>query len=374
MHGVVCLDGDARIAGPLITWQDQRALEDGGFLGGLCEATGHRLAPGFGAVSLAWLMAHQALPRGTRQAGTVMDAAVTRLCGNSRLKMDATNAASWGLFDLRSGDWDWRAVKAAGIPRSLMPAILQCGATAGTLETKRAAELGLPPGIPVSVAVGDNQASMLATLRKPECELALTLGSGGQLSAVLRREAPFEWPEAGEAWEIRPFPGGRLAVVASSLAGGSAWRWLAGAVLGVLSEMGCEAVVEDEIFSRLNALGLEAWSSGGLRVAPHFLGERATPELRAAITGIDLANFRLGPLARALAWSIAGNLKSMLPAFAWAGRRSVAASGNALRRNPLLRVAAEEVFGLPLRLTEAGEEAAVGAALLAAGLDGSGGS
>jgi sedoheptulokinase len=109
-------------------------------------------------------------------------------------------------------------------------------------------------------------------------------------------------------------------------------------------------------------------------VAPHFLGERATPELRAAITGIDLANFRLGPLARALAWSIAGNLKSMLPAFAWAGRRSVAASGNALRRNPLLRVAAEEVFGLPLRLTEAGEEAAVGAALLAAGLDGSGGS
>ncbi len=43
-------------------------------------------------------------------------------------------------------------------------------------------------------------------------------------------------------------------------------------------------------------------------------------------------------------------------------------SGNALRMNPLLQWAAEEVLGLPMRLSPFREEAAVGAALNAAGL------
>ena len=374
MHGVVCCDGEARPTGPLITWQDRRALEEEGFLGGLREATGHRLAPGFGSVSLAWLVAHEALPPGTCQAGTVMDMAVAWLCGSGRLAMDATNAASWGLFDLRRGEWDWRGVETARIPRSLMPPVAECGATAGLLDAERAALLGLPAGIPVIAAVGDNQASMLATLCEPERELALTLGSGGQLSAVVRRDEAFPWPAGGDAWELRPFPDGRLAVVAASPAGGSAWRWLAEAARNALNDLGCGALPEEEIFSKLNGLGLEAEGRGGLSIAPHFLGERPAPELRGAITGIDLRNFRLGPLARALAWSIVENLNSMLPAFARAGRTSVAASGNGLRRNPLLRGAAEEVLGLPLRLAEACEEAAVGAALLAAGRRGSGGS
>ena len=41
-------------------------------------------------------------------------------------------------------------------------------------------------------------------------------------------------------------------------------------------------------------------------------------------------------------------------------------SGNALARNELLRRAAEEIFGLPLVMKGMREEAAAGAALLAA--------
>lgn len=367
MHGVVCCDAHASPVGPLITWQDQRASEDSRFLPGLCQATRRRLASGLGAVSLAWLIANNELPRGTCQAATVMDVAVAWLCGTSRLVMDPTNAASWGLFNLESGDWDWRGLETAGIPHSLLPRLLPCGEAAGTLAPARVLHLGLPPHIPVSVALGDNQASMLATLSEPESELALTLGSGGQLSAVLSRGAAFHWPSHDDPWDLRPFPGGRLAVVAASLAGGSAWRWLAETVNRGLHDLGCEALPDDQLFPKLNALGLEAQSSCGLSVAPHFLGERSSPDLRAAISGIDLGNFRLGPLARELAWSIIRNLSSMLPAFARAGRTFVAGSGNALRRNPLLRVAAHDVLQLPVRLAEASEEAAMGAALMAAG-------
>jgi sugar (pentulose or hexulose) kinase len=57
------------------------------------------------------------------------------------------------------------------------------------------------------------------------------------------------------------------------------------------------------------------------------------------------------------------NLKDMLPPEALRGREEVVASGNALRRNPLLGQMAQEEFGLPLRLREDREEAAIGAAL-----------
>ena len=43
-------------------------------------------------------------------------------------------------------------------------------------------------------------------------------------------------------------------------------------------------------------------------------------------------------------------------------------AGNGLRRNPVLRQVAQRRLGLPLRLMEHEEEAAIGAARLAAGL------
>jgi len=369
MHGMVCCDAGANPTGPLITWQDQRALEDRSFLPALIAAAERPLASGFGTVSLAWLIVKGQLPDGTRQAATIADLAVARLCGNSRLVMDPTNAASWGLFDLASCDWDWRGLERAGIPYSLLPPLMPSGGLAGTLRPDWASNLGLPPSIPVSVALGDNQASMVATLRDLESEMALTLGTGGQLSAVLPPNADVRLPSRDDRWELRPFPRGRFAVVAASLAGGSAWRWLADTASRVLDDLGIETVPKDRLFRKINDLGLEAHDGCGLSVSPHFLGERFAPHLRTSVSGIDPCNFRLGPLARELAWSIIRNLSSMLPASASAGRTAVVGSGNALRRNPLLRAAAQDVLQLPLRLPEACEEAAVGAASIAATRD-----
>jgi sedoheptulokinase len=120
------------------------------------------------------------------------------------------------------------------------------------------------------------------------------------------------------------------------------------------------------MFAKLNALGLAAEED--LVVQPHFLGERHAPHLRGSIEGLDLKNFRLGNVARGLAQGILVNLRQMLPAWALAGRERIVGSGNALRRNPLLQRMAAETFGLPLALTEGREEAALGAAILAAAM------
>ena len=364
MHGVALLDGSGQTVSPLVTWQDGRCLE-AGFLDGLASRTGHALSTGFGGATLAWLVHHGALPPRAVAAGTIHDVAAARLCGQVRPVTDPTDAASWGLFDLRTLAWDGEAAAAAGIPLGLLPQVLPCGSRAGEIAAAMAGPLGLAAGIPVTVAIGDNQASLLATLREPQEELAVTLGTGGQVSAVLAAGAAIDWKASAPAFEYRPYPGGRYAVVAASLCGGAAWAWLADAVERWTKDLGVACPPRERLFDLLNDLGLAA--PDGLAVRPHFLGERHQPLLRGSIEGIDLANFDLGRLARGLAQGILGNLRNMLPPWALAGRTRLVGSGNALRRSPLLQRTAAEVFGLPLALTEGREEAALGAALHAAG-------
>jgi len=360
MHGALLVDDAGQAVSPLITWQDGRCNE--AFLRNLQARTGYRLSSGYGCATLAWLREHAALPATAAGACTIHDYLTARLCGAARPVTDPTDAASWGVFDLRALAWDFDAVERASIDRRLLPEVRPCGNLAGHVDAEIAGQLGIPAGVPVAVAIGDNQASLLATLREPEHELALTLGTGGQLAAV----APFSGM-AGATYEYRPYPGSRYIITAAGLCGGAAWVWLAEAVKAWLRDFNLPCPTDDALYEKLNELGLAAESE--LSVHPHFLGERHDPALRGRIDGIDLHNFTPGPLARGLARAIMTNLRDMLPPKAYAGRNRLLGSGNALRRNPLLQRMAQEVFGLPLVLTEGQEEAAAGAAINAHGLN-----
>jgi sedoheptulokinase len=392
MHGILLLDGRRKILTPLITWQDQRCLEDCSFLATLFSQTQYPLAAGYGCATLAWLCQHNGIPSDTRCTATIQDLAVAVLCGHPQPYMDPTNGASWGLFDLQRLDWDQNATKAAGIPVDWLPKILPCGTSAGKVDGGMSSLLGIPQGIPVAVAIGDNPASIWATLDDPEKQLALTLGTGGQLAAVLPAKARLEIygrrqtsatlePSGMEgrasgvsSFEYRPFPGNRYTVVAACLSGGSAWRWLAESVNGWLGELELPPLPPERLYHQLNELGLNAPAENRLSIEPHFLGERYDVFLRGVIRGIDQDNFHLGVLAKALARGIFQNLRQMLPPGVCAGRTQLVASGNALARNPLLIKMAAEVFGLSVLLKEQREEAACGAALLAKQLTASGSS
>ena len=215
------------------------------------------------------------------------------------------------------------------------------------------------------VALGDNQASIWATMagHDPETTLALTLGTGGQLSAVM--PAAFKVrPPRGCPFEFRPFPGGRVAAVAATLSGGGAIAWMVDTLAQWCGELGVNAPDRDELFEKLNRLGCEA-TGDGISVTPTFYGERHDPARRGAVTGIGSSNLTLGNLFRALAGGVVQNLFGMLPPECMRGRRLVVGSGNAVRRLPVLQECIREVTGLPLELTAGREEAATGAAMLA---------
>jgi sedoheptulokinase len=359
MHGVLLVDVDGQAVSPLITWQDLRC-EQAGFLADLKRRTGYAPNTGFGCATLAHLAAHGQLPTAAVSSGTIADWLVTRLCDRPRCVIDPTNAASWGLFDLAGLRWDMQAVKAAEIPTGLLPEVVPCSTNAGRLCEAMAQRLGTPAGIPVAVSLGDNQASLLATLTQPDVELGLTLGTGGQLSAVMRAGWKVTALGAGARFEHRPYVGGRYVAVASALCGGSAWRWLAGSVENWLASLDVKGPTLDQLYARLDELGLRA--AGRLEFHPHFRGERYDGALRGSISGIGIEHLTLGNLARGLARGIVENLVSMLPPEVLEGRSRVVGSGNALRRSRLLRAMAEEVLGADLVMSEQEEEAACGAA------------
>ncbi len=390
MHGVMLVDQHNQPVGSLITWQDQRALAEG-FLDALRERLNSPISAGYGCVTLAWLSSKNRPPSEEACGATIHAWLASRLCGMDRPVLDPTDAYSWGMYDdVLGGGWEWDEISQAGIPQNLIPDVVPTGDRLGTLTEAAAEDFGLPVSSDVFVAVGDNQASVLATLDNPQADLSLTLGTGGQLSAIVKLDKQFikrinqhvfAKPDqigtdhhpgkkrnrkcAFDSYELRPFPEGKHLAVSAILCGGAAWNWLAESVQQWRSDFSVETLDTSDLYARLNGFGMKSHSR--VIVRPHFLGERFDPSLRGRIDGLDLHPLDIGSLARGVAMGIVDTLRILMPSFILKNRKRIVASGNALRKNPLIVKAAEEVFNLPVILSPLTEEAACGAAKIAMG-------
>jgi sugar (pentulose or hexulose) kinase len=128
---------------------------------------------------------------------------------------------------------------------------------------------------------------------------------------------------------------------------------------------------DDEIFARLSQLAAQTHAGcEGLSAEPFFRGTRREPTRRGVFRGIDLENFSPGHVARAVLEGIAAALAGFVEQHRSLSEVSdqftrVIATGNAVRRNPLLAECLARAFGLPIFTSEHEEEAAYGAAILA---------
>ncbi|MFO0880760.1 MAG: FGGY family carbohydrate kinase [Gemmataceae bacterium] len=371
-HGMVLLDGAGQPLGPFVNWQDRRTEEpmpgtSGSYLdearrrlGEVREQTGCRLSAGYLAATLFWLAQQGQLPE-KATACFLMDHVAAVLTA-TRPVTDATCAASAGVFDLQRGDWAFDLLEGLGLPRTAVPPVHPSGAQVGRLTALLARATGLPEGLPVFGGIGDNQASFLGSVAHPEESLLVNVGTGGQVagwSAV---------PESDPQLETRPFPLGGVLLVSAGLVGGAAYAQLEQFFRAVLRDLGGDAGAE--IYARMNQLAA-AIPEGcdGLTCEPFFAGTRLEPTRRAAWTGLGRDNFTPGHLARAL-------LEGMARTLAASGQRieshlsrptsRLVGAGNGLRANELLCDIVARAFGRPLQLSSRPEEAARGAARLAA--------
>lgn len=362
MHSV--LGWNRKFVSPLVTWQDRRCGKQG-LLPEFSARSGHMLYDGFGAATLARLGKETAH---WEHASTIMDYLVSRLANLDVPVTDSANAASWGIFDLSVGQWDFRAAEALGIPQRLLPEIRQGGSVTGKLSKDYAERLSLPEGIPVHTATGDNQASILGTSRNWEKELYLTLGTGAQLSAVITREEAVRFHSDGRV-ELRPFFGNRMLAVSACLCGGRAFSFLGETVQSWLKTLRIPYPELPELLDRIDQAGMSALKDGISRpiVCPNFLGERGTENLRGEIRDITLENFSLGALAAAMAEGIIRNMKQDFPMEILSKRKALLGSGNGIRKILCIQEVIHRNFPQKLILVSTKEEAACGAAKLAGG-------
>jgi sedoheptulokinase len=361
MHGVLLVDDKQQPVTQLITWRDGRSTGQisswQAALGADAPTrSGCQLASGYGGATLAYLKQAGGLPSGTK-ALSIAGYIAAQLSG--QVACDPTHAASWGIYDLKSGDWDQKTLDVLGIPPEVLPPILPCAHPLSGMSAEPRRLLGLDERVQVCSPLGDNQASVFALGDGRMDTLVLNLGTGGQIS---RPQADYSYTMG---METRPMPFGGSIQVGASLCGGWSYAYLRQFYQAVLREIGGVEMDDRSVYARMNQL-VDDGDASGLHVDTRFSGSRLEPGRRGMMAGINTHNLTPAALTRAWVEGMIGELYDQAKAAGLDGIRTVVAAGNAVRMNPAMARMIALRFGLPCTVSEYLEEAALGAARAAA--------
>lgn len=145
------------------------------------------------------------------------------------------------------------------------------------------------------------------------------------------------------------------------------YTWQYGGGRKLLAEMGRERERKARRTEIQGNVMCEHPAEGGMQVVTTFSGTRQEPSRRGSITGISESNFTPELLTYGVLKGMAEELYAMYERMLEAGCHQAAsftASGNGLRKNPILREIFSEMFGAELIMAKFEEEAACGAALI----------
>ena len=353
MHGILYLNGEGRAVSPLYTWQDGRGdliFRDGKtYAQALSEITGYRLATGFGSVTHYYNKINGLVPEDAKVFCTIHDYAAMSFAGRKTPLVHVSDGASLGLFDLEKGKFDSAAIKTAGMDFAMFPNITyECeilGKTAGD--------------IPVASAIGDNQASFAGSVSEDETSILVNIGTGSQISLFSPE------PSKSIALETRPFTKDGYLLVGSSLCGGRAYALLEEFFRSVVRAAGFECKTMYPVMDRLSE-GFETLENE-LEVKTLFSGTRENPDVRGSISNLCADNFTPEHFVAGVLWGIVNELYEKYAAGAQqTGRaKTLVASGNGVRKSPVMRRMLEKKFGMEIKIPLHKEEAACGAALFA---------
>lgn len=393
MHSCILLDKSHGPLSHVVTWQDCRSLRlvHGSTLLQQLQTvatdqqmhnTGCRLSPGYMGTTLFSLRQLGQFPDGVARVAFVADWIASWLTSGAPVT-DRSHAAASGLYDLVKDEWNPYLLQAAQISKAWLPAIRGSGLVIGNLNSNVARQTGLPAGVPVCNAVGDNQASVLSCLPDSDAGLLINIGTGGQI--VWRARSFTRLPQL----DTRPLPASKnidcrtsqtcmpaayrtiledrsFMLVGAGLCGGDALAWVNRTIRAWLNAFGFH-LTDQEVWGRLTEQ-LKQLPEVSLTCEPFFRGTRQDPDRRGVLAGMDNDNFTPAALAAAVLRGIA---QSMFDVYQDSGRSQqhpadfIVMSGNGARRNPLLVEQVRQCFGIPVTVSALSEEAAAGAAFLA---------
>lgn len=333
MHGILYTDEQGQAVSPLYTWQDQRGNLP---FGDTTYAEYLGSCPGYGGVTDFYNRMNGIRPAEAVCCCTIADYLGMKLCGLSRPVIHSSNLASFGNISGMENK-----AEVTGDYRIIGEWSLRSGAGGQGVKS-----------IPVSVSIGDNQASVLSTLAD-ERNLLINVGTGSQITVVSDSVV------SGENIEARPYVEGKYLIVGAALCGGRAYSVLKDFYQRLFETAGVKRV---DVYALMAKLLQE--DEKLLTVDTRFAGTRRDPSLRGSITGIGTDNFTPSAVTRGVLAGMTEELYGMYQAMGLK-REGIVGSGNGIRQNPELVRTIGKCFGGTLKIPVHKEEAAFGAALFA---------
>ena len=235
------------------------------------------------------------------------------------ITQDLSQGYGLACFDMRKGCWDDDACEALGIPRKLLPEIVNCHQVIGRLTKEAAEQTGLKEGTPV-VAGGLDAAC--GTLGAGVVSPGQTQEQGGQaggMSICIDQYAAD--PRLILSFHVVP---GQWLLQGGTTGGGGALKWLR------------ETMCPELSFAEMSELAEQAPAgSGGVTFLPYMAGERSpiwNPKACGVFFGLNFGVTR-GQMIRAcmegVAYALRHNLETAEAAGAKAGiLRAMGGSAN----------------------------------------------
>lgn len=351
--GLVTLDGGHRPLRRAVLWDDTRSadaadrLKDA--LGGpeaWAERVGTQPMAGLTVASWAWL--RQAEPEtaaATRHIRLPHDYLTERLTGQGVTDRGDASGTGWWSGRRESYVEEVLALPEVALDERLLPRVLAHDATAGEVRHGAARDLGLRPGISVGCGTGDNMAAALALAMDPGVPV-ISLGTSGTAYVRSARAAAD--------------PSGQVLADASA----------SGDQLPLTCTLNATLAVDD--LARLLGLAREDVAERtGIVVMPFLSGERLPnfPRARGGILGIDHETTPQEVLLAAyegVAYSLVQSIEALNRHSSGIDSTApiILVGGGA--RGPIWQRTIARLSGRPLRVPEAEELVAWGAAAQAA--------
>ena len=348
MHGILYVDKNGNSISNLINWQDKRGDKILENFKTPCQQifdiTGEKAYTGYGIVTHFYNHEKSITPPNVSKIVTIMDYFAMKICGLSETVMHTSVASSLGLFDNKNHQFKYEKISSLGIDTSILPCV-----------TDKSVIIGKCRGIPVSIPIGDNQASFLGAVKENENSMLVNIGTGSQVSAVC------SYFESDDDIELRPFIEGKYLACGSALSGGSAYALLEGFFREYAKESGINDTPQYEI---MNKLAYECYKKGekGLVVDTSFSGKRSNPHHRGAILDIGKESFTPSNLILGVIRGMCYELYELYDKFP-IKKSCMIASGGAVEKIPILKAILSDTFCMDVSQSNIKEEAAEGAAL-----------
>ncbi len=346
--------------GPVITWQCRRTapfcetLRERGLTTTLQDKTGLTIDPLFSASKARWLLENT--PNGKQRAengeiciGTVDSWVLWNLTGGKAHRCDVSNASRTQLFNLHTLSWDDELLNIFGIPKVVLPEVLNSSVLYGESITTGS----LPSGIPITSLIGDSHAALFGQAGFTEGSVKATYGTG---SSLMTPTATVKLSNKGLsstiAWGLEKVT---YALEGNISVTGAAVQWL-------------EQLLELDTVA-ITKLASRVESTEGLYLVPAFVGLGAPhwdDSARGLISGLTRGSSR-AQLSRATLESIAYQIRDVFDVMkteANANLNVLLADGGGSRNTWLMQFQAD-ILGVPVLANSSADLSALGAAYLA---------